>query len=318
MTELVKKRIEFADRLKGLCICLVILGHSAIPSGLFDFIYSFHMPAFFFINGFFFSKRSSLKADARRLLVPYLLCALFVLCKDFVDALRINDFSQVLYRLEITGLVGPMSAVGIENYSVGPIWFFAALFWSRQIFSLFLYKPKFTPFALFVGLIATLIGHCDNIPFGLCQGVSGLLFLTSGYYFKKFYEQQKTFGLAWIPLVALSLVGLIAAPMDMNYNLYPLPILKVAGSIAITIMACKGFILVETNRFIGLKFLSYLGRISILIFAVHHIEIIHFHWYEKFATFPEYGVTALRLAADIIAAIILSRIPQVKKIFMIK
>ena len=57
------KRIEFIDSLKGFAILLVLWGHSIqyLCSGIdffqnfiFKIIYSFHMPLFFLISGFFF------------------------------------------------------------------------------------------------------------------------------------------------------------------------------------------------------------------------------------------------------------------------
>ena len=62
------KRIEFIDSLKGFAILLVLWGHSIqylcssidfFQNFIFKIIYSFHMPLFFLISGFFF--HSSLK-----------------------------------------------------------------------------------------------------------------------------------------------------------------------------------------------------------------------------------------------------------------
>jgi len=58
------KRIEYIDALKGFAIFLVIWGHIIIqlgsyPNTTYSIIYSFHMPLFFIISGFFF--KSSLK-----------------------------------------------------------------------------------------------------------------------------------------------------------------------------------------------------------------------------------------------------------------
>jgi fucose 4-O-acetylase-like acetyltransferase len=60
------KRVEFIDALKGFAIFLVIWGHTIqqfdVDSNyLFAFIYSFHMPLFFIISGFFFQSSLKLK-----------------------------------------------------------------------------------------------------------------------------------------------------------------------------------------------------------------------------------------------------------------
>lgn len=42
---------------KGLCIILMVVGHSGCPEQLFRFIYLFHMPAFFFISGWLLKEK---------------------------------------------------------------------------------------------------------------------------------------------------------------------------------------------------------------------------------------------------------------------
>lgn len=66
-----KQRDYFFDNIKGFLIILVVFGHaiqylafkrnSPALLGLFMLIYSFHMPLFIFISGFFSKKTNSLK-----------------------------------------------------------------------------------------------------------------------------------------------------------------------------------------------------------------------------------------------------------------
>lgn len=46
------ERQDWIDVAKGLGMVLVVLGHMSIPKGLEQFIYSFHVPLFFFVSGF--------------------------------------------------------------------------------------------------------------------------------------------------------------------------------------------------------------------------------------------------------------------------
>ena len=50
-----KKRIEWVDIAKGIGIFLMVMGHTGIPRIGNQWIYSFHMPLFFFISGFLFN-----------------------------------------------------------------------------------------------------------------------------------------------------------------------------------------------------------------------------------------------------------------------
>lgn len=70
------KRNNLIDFLKGLLIILVIIGH-VLPGELSNnpvryIIYSFHMPAFFYVSGVVYSGKRKLKDYAIRLGIPWL------------------------------------------------------------------------------------------------------------------------------------------------------------------------------------------------------------------------------------------------------
>ena len=53
-----KKRLEWIDLAKGIGIILMIIGHMpSIPSAVHNWIFSFHMPLFFFLSGYMFKKK---------------------------------------------------------------------------------------------------------------------------------------------------------------------------------------------------------------------------------------------------------------------
>ena len=69
------KRLEVFDTLKGIGILLVVLGHSAICDELHSAIYSFHMPLFFMISGYFYYNQpihSFINKTCSRLIIPWL------------------------------------------------------------------------------------------------------------------------------------------------------------------------------------------------------------------------------------------------------
>lgn len=71
------KRIQFVDMAKGLTILLVIVGHIDTVSVLKVSIYSFHMPLFFILSGYFIKTSESISESFRKmfraLIVPYLI-----------------------------------------------------------------------------------------------------------------------------------------------------------------------------------------------------------------------------------------------------
>lgn len=56
-----KERLLYWDTLKGFLIILVVFGHcgTAVGDNMLSVVYSFHMPLFILISGFF-SKRSEI------------------------------------------------------------------------------------------------------------------------------------------------------------------------------------------------------------------------------------------------------------------
>lgn len=84
-----KKRIPELDYYKGFLIYLVVLGHFLLPlkgsphslfGRSFYLIYSFHMPAFLFLSGYFFFGRWKKRGTQFRSLFSYFLLYLFMKC----------------------------------------------------------------------------------------------------------------------------------------------------------------------------------------------------------------------------------------------
>ena len=78
------KRFEWIDILKGIGIILVVVGHSNFSfakatTAMFiqKYIYSFHMPLFFFVSGYLFVKdkysnfKRFLRVKTKTLMIPY-------------------------------------------------------------------------------------------------------------------------------------------------------------------------------------------------------------------------------------------------------
>ena len=78
------ERLSYVDSLKGIGILLVVMGHLLSPGELYlqstvkQFVYSFHMPLFFFLSGLVYglSRLSNSKVFLAKkitsLLIPYL------------------------------------------------------------------------------------------------------------------------------------------------------------------------------------------------------------------------------------------------------
>ena len=79
------KRLDWVDVAKGITILLMVAGHTSIPETISKYIWSFHMPFFFFVSGVFYSEKkykkfnSLLKRRIFTLLVPYVFFSVVVM-----------------------------------------------------------------------------------------------------------------------------------------------------------------------------------------------------------------------------------------------
>lgn len=314
-------RLETADRLKGLCIVLMIVGHCAISSSLHDAIYLFHIPLFFFVSGYFlksgaFSQKVVL--DCRRLLVPYALGIALVSLKYGVDAVRLNDASSLVRYWVSAVVVGPNIDFAMwEDVIVGPIWFLLALFWGR-VFLQALSRFRFGGvYAIVLGVVVCSLPTGVVLPLGLQQGFSALAFMGLGY------ELAHNSGIlvcrwSWPVSVVLVVPALWIPSLDMYLGLYPIPVVNVVVSMGAIVFLWKAWYLLENKKWMWLGMVSYLGRISLLVLLVHYYEAMTFDWYAKLEALPAALIPVLRVAVDLVAASLLAKVPLVRKVLCLK
>lgn len=267
--------------MKGIGIIAMILGHCPIPRLLNSFIFTWHMPLFFIISGFFFHPLKvvdSIKRNFRSLLIPYLvtIVILFLLYILFNDTI----FTSITQAFE-SSIIGAGSR-GLPNYQdyyVGALWFLQALFWCKFLYDVIyiycsdLYRPIFI---LIISSISTFIGGYLFIPTNLLQGASALIFYEVGYqlYLKKILFLNYNNCLLLFTSLVLVTVSLLSGSMSMVrcfYGFYPVNVLC---AISLFILCYQFSALLNNNRTVS-NILSYLGRISIVILCVHIIDLFY-------------------------------------------
>ncbi len=326
------ERLKFPDTLKGICILLMIIGHCEIPDTLYRLIYAFHIPAFFLISGYFFREESikkSLLKNTSRLLLPYVIFTGIVALKLCFDILR-GVSPEVLKNFGLSVLLaGP----GVESHQIlpiGVIWFLPALFFTRILFNV-CYK-----FGAGYGIvILNLIGFTavcvpfSYLPWGISQGLVGVIFYSCGYLLslnrvpKKFWL---LFGMcAWS-------IAFFQMPMDLHFMIFPMPFLNVftaiASSVFLILLLKKMEILTEISKkksshfykklmklwLICETFLSNCGRLSLLILGLHFIETSCLYLVNYVSLSP-FAFILLRIFFNVVIAFGLSKISFVRKIF---
>lgn len=297
------KRIEYIDIARGIGILLVVLGHNdfaLVSPFAYKLIYSFHMPLFFFLSGYFinttigfwdfFKKRfhSLLKPFLFTLFLIYFVSisfgkmgfetAMIRIVKSLYGTGRYIDWVQLwflphLFVVSLYAFVFYALLKKVDNRYVR----WAALLLTLGIASLFL--QSFYPFQLSVlGKDYELWG----LPF------SSDLILLSGFFFilgseTRQITSEQLFG-NWVFLfltgTAMILLNIFFnARIDLNTRNYESFVINTAESVTgiLFVLALSRQIELHAARLT--TFFKYVGRISLII-LIFHVPIQDF-WGQK-------------------------------------
>lgn len=263
------KRIGSIDALKGIGIVLVILGHT---HGLFrNYIFSFHMPLFFFISGFLFNieKYKSvgvfIKKKFKTLLIPYIFFSFISLIVAFIVTNNESDILQVVKQLLISSR---------NNININPtLWFLTCLF----IIELLFYgvsktvKNKYLKFIII--LILSIVGFFSSktisLPFSLNLAAYYLMFYLLGSLFKGIKQTKKMLSI-YSACLFIGIILFIKPSYFESVNIFfqSNNLLEYLYSLLIAIIGILGcmrlsFILQKSD------ILGFFGRNSLIIFALH-------------------------------------------------
>jgi len=151
------------DYIKGILIYLVVLGHclywtnETIPLRTYiaEYIYSFHMPFFILLSGYFFSKNKTLQfhklisKQAKRLLYPHFFFNLIMLVPIFL-------FWQIFnYYITKEGM-GHITFKSIYNY-LTMFWYLWCVFFCSIIVNIIFLKTKKATKWMFLTAVALFI-----------------------------------------------------------------------------------------------------------------------------------------------------------------
>lgn len=187
---------------------LVVFAHHSLPVALDTYIFSFHMPLFFFISGFLFdfgkyagSALEFAKGRFRSLIVPYF--AFAVLTGTFYFLLDMGFQPEVtnIEFFEVTALYGVYSIL----YALGPLvsynpplWFLSCLFVTEILFYGLAKSYYGKPGKLVLWLTAAgVIGYLYSVyvpfrlPWNADVALSAVVFYGAGNLFRKYTEPEK-------------------------------------------------------------------------------------------------------------------------------
>lgn len=274
-----KKRDATIDIAKGIGIYLVCLGHTTSNEVLLKWMYSFHMPLFFFLSGIFHSQAENyfefFKKKTKSLLVPYLFFAT-TLFLFFLLISRKIGFSAGESLSVKENFIGIFIGTDIKGFSQvswgGQLWFLLALFLVVNI--MYFIKKLSLKTQILVNILMILFNFYLSkkidfyLPWCFLTVLVAFNFYWFGNYFRNDILNRKN--ISNLILLSLLIINLITSHLngkvDMWGNSYGNLILFFIGAysgILFLIFFIKKFIL---NN----KFLEYIGKNSIIILAFHN------------------------------------------------
>ncbi len=261
-----RKRIEYIDLAKGICMLLVVLGHFQEKYGYAQFqdlnctLSYVRMPLYFFLSGIFFKTydnfRYFLTKKINHLVIPYLV----------------------------------FLVLGFVTFRNFPIWFLSSLFYSNMLFygcrrlEMYCSNKYVLPVSC---VVLTVTGFflpggqgCDNQLaeqiYYMETAMTCLGFYYAGYAMRTytdFIQPERKTGLAYDILIIAVCVGIVAfvgwyydyADTGFRLNFYGYSII---GMYAAGLAGCAA-VVVLSKRLNHIPYISFIGRYSIIVLVTH-------------------------------------------------
>jgi len=300
-----------SDRLISLMslwgIILVVLGHSGFEetivmkqlSALHTWIYSFHMPLFFFISGYLYALTNSdfsqipfqgfMKKKFLRLYIPYIILGTIIFLIKYI----FSGLSHVERIFSVDDFLLMFIAPHWNNSTMGYLWYIVTLFFLFLIISV-LSKCgiNLRKTSISIIIIILLWGIKYNLPsndlFKICN-IASLVwyipFFVIGIQYNKhksIFKLEKS-GIKAAILFAISVVGLFI-PYSSCFLNYIIKITQAIAGIAFSIYFCNTLLSFKYIRDQILPFgditytiylMSFFGQYAIKILT---INILNLHW----------------------------------------
>lgn len=256
-------RNESIDILKGILIILVIIGH--ILHGSLDdnilryYIYSFHMPVFFFLSGYLLNIDKLADSTPKSFFSKYWKRMLF----QWTVALLVYSLLNTYSEFTIQGLLYQI----IHPYY--HLWYVPTLFLFVLTLKLFRnIKHDFLFFALLFSLGLLLHSLDVSIAVGEFR-LSFFIFFLFGLFLRNYSIQYKNKMIGWVAPLIFSIIIVSLYFYGISFKTYLLHF-----RLPLIIMLCCTFVIsFINNKTFKSKSLSYIGEHSLGIYLWHVVPI---------------------------------------------
>ncbi len=292
MKETAKKestgRLGYVDVAKGLAMICIVLGH--LGSSIINrVVFTFHVPVFYLISGYFISAEEKLSSffvkKLRTLIVPYYLTCAVIVLLGFLKGLILNGMGTALSDAKYW-LYAAIYGAG-DSYqepffiaAIGAIWFLWALFWGSLFLKISLKMKPVIRLAFVIALF--LFGYYTRnwfwFPLSIQAGCCATLWIYIGYLFKRSKEMREKLPsqCKYIVLLFSIVVWVFFMIQFQSFWLVHCDIGR--GVVDIFGSLCASYAVIWIARLIwhipGVgKGLAYLGKYSLFMLCIHIIEL---------------------------------------------
>ena len=266
-----KKRIDYIDILRGLCIILIVWYHTDHPSFL---DYPFYNSTLFFVSGMLFNPsdiHTFLKKKFWRLFVPFLF--FYVIYYLFLIAINLAKYHTVSY--EIYSSIFDVFRWYKENDAYVcnyPLWFIWVLFWlqfATLILTRFIKQPIYLiSISLLVSVLGYLYIQHIPTPFILGRSFTFLVYFIAGYLFFTLYNNKDLKTVIIISAAACITAYFIRSHYYMPFISTIIYCIEFVALSVVLLQLCK----IIPSKLIR-KVLVYFGIKSLIVFGMHDMYL---------------------------------------------
>lgn len=283
-SQVTNTRITWIDMAKGYGTILVIYAHLGVGE-LWTWIYSFHLPLFFFLSGYVFSTKYDFKEflirKIKAIIVPYfcygtIMIAFVLLWNKFIYGTSFG-FGDIIYYIKLL----------LRQQRFWTLWFMACLFFLNIGFYLLVKLNKQNFFIAYVSILLPIIGLYyyksggTALYWNIDTCLMAIPFFTCGYLCKQHIEkietvltQKKTSICLFVAFALLNIIswklsldetGLGLEMFDSNYGNPLFTYIAAFSGIFCVIILSKNF---------TFKPIQYIGENSMIYYTLHQTIMI--------------------------------------------
>lgn len=307
-------RIHWIDIAKGICMILVVLGHTMRGGPVWHAVYGFHVAAFFFLTGMTCGT-GKIRTDIRRILVPYYCFGLFSIAVFAVAGKAAASLYGIPANTALmTNLVHLLCGNGADRAMLfnTALWFLPCLFLTKLLY--YGADRLCRGVQLLILTVCATLGilgylytryQLPTLPFSASVALKMLPLLALGRFFRlqrwEIHSRRAGLALGILLLAAACLLALRLPKVNYSDDLFP----NMGGFCATALLGTGGVLLLSMG--IGRnQVLEYLGRNTLAIMVMHKFPVVLLQMVQPFRGILQQNQTLAGHLMGGIPAVILS------------